>query len=384
MNPVQTLHVGVIGCGDIACKNYLPGLHDPARNIVLSALCDVVPERAEAARRDFVPNDYPCAVHTDYHQMLEAETLDLVIVLTPVATHAPFIRDALDANCHVYSEKPFAMTTDAATELCERAEAENLFLMAAPLLMIYPEYQWLRETVRAGAVGKPSFARAHSSSGGANRAMWATDSGSFFREETAGPVPPLFDMGVYALTILTNCLGSVKSVSAFAGINQTERRISKVALPDFAPYTLPATVPDNVGLLLDFGEACFAAVDASFCVPYKKTPAYEFYGYEGAVYHSGGNDGTELISERPDFAAPDPQSPVSWHAHSVPSDRRLADAPKWGQLLTRHTLDCLQNNCAPLMPARHALHVVEIMERAKDAARTGRTQAVSSPAAPTL
>ena len=300
------LKVGVIGTGDIARKSYLPGLNDPARGIALAAVCDIVPERADAAGRDFGAEK----VFYDHRQMLETD-LDLVIVLTPVATHAPFVRDALVAGKHVYSEKPLALTRAVADELCELADQQKRLLMAAPLLMLYPEYQWLRETVRAQPTGKMTFVRAHSSHGGANRSMWNTDSGNFFRAETAGPLPPLFDMGVYALTLLTNCLGSVRRVSAFAGIGVAERRIDKVAIPGFVPYTLPAQVPDNVGLLLEFDNGCIATIDASFCLPYKKGPAYEFYGYEGALTYGnptvGGGGGIELISERADFAAPRPR-----------------------------------------------------------------------------
>ncbi len=381
--PSEVLRVGVIGCGDIARKSYLPQMHDPACNIFVVALCDIIVERAEAARQEFVPADADCKVYADYEQMLQTGGLDLVVVLTPVATHPPFVRASLNAGVHVYSEKPLALTRTEAESLCELAESKNLHLMAAPLLMVYPEYQWLRETVRAGAVGKPTFVRAHSSHGGANRGMWATDSGNFFREDTAGPMPPLFDMGVYALTILTNCLGSVKSVSALAGIGVAERRIEHVAIPDFVPYTLHPTVPDNLALMLDFGDACFATIDASFCFPYKKGPSYEFYGWEGALYHHGGDDGIELISEKPAFAAPDADKPVSWHAHPLPSDRRADEKLKWGQALTRHFAECRQSGARPLMPARHALHVVEIMERAKDAARTGRTQTLETSASPT-
>ncbi|GAB4468589.1 MAG: hypothetical protein OHK0029_41030 [Armatimonadaceae bacterium] len=371
------LKVGVIGIGDIARKNYLPGMHDPERGIVLQAACDIIPERAEAAREFGAQQTY-----TDYRKMLEEADIDFVVVLTPVATHPPFVKDSLLAGKHVYSEKPLALDRGTADDLCETAERQNRTLMGAPLLMLYPEFQWLRDVVRGGAVGDVTFVRAHSSHGGANRGMWATDSGTFFREETAGPMPPLYDMGVYGLTILTNCLGSVKRVSALAGTAVPERVIDKVALPNWQPYTVHMTVPDNVGLLLDFGNACFAVVDGSFCIPYKKGPQYEFYGYQGAVYFTGST--VEVISEKPEFAAQDAEKPVSWHELPVPEDRQLADKPKWGQILTRHFAECLATGKRPLCPGEHCRHVTEIMERAADSARTGRTQELVSEASPTL
>lgn len=371
------LRIGVMGTGDIARKSYLPGLNDPDRGIVLEAVCDKVPERADAMGREHGAG----AIYHDHRRMLEQADLDLVIVLTPVASHAPFVRDALESGRHVYSEKPVAMTRREADTLCALAADKGRLLMAAPLLMLYPEFQWLRETVRSGAAGGVTFARAHSSHGGANRSRWATDSGNFFREETAGPTPPLYDMGVYALTVLTNCLGSVRRVSAFSGIALPERRIDKVEQPGFAPYTLSATVPDNVGLLLDFGNACFATIDASFCMPFTRGPRYEFFGYEGAIQFSDGT-GVELISERPQFADTG-EEPVRWHAHPLPEERK-AERLKWGPALARHVQHCLESGARPLCPGEHARHVVEIMERAQDAARTGRAQELTSEASPTL
>lgn len=372
------LKVGIIGVGDIAQKSYLPGMNDAAREIVVEAVCDILPERAQSVGEKFGAN----RIYTDYRKMLDEADIDLCIVLTPVATHAPFVRDALNAGKHVYSEKPVAMNRATADELCELAERQGKLLMAAPLLMLYPEYQFLRETIRAKATGNVTFARAHSSHGGANRGMWNTDSGVFFKEETAGPMPPLYDMGVYALTILTNCLGSVKRVSAFAGVGVAERTIDKVAIPGWVPYTIKAEAPDNVGVLLDFGDACFAVIDGSFCIPYKKGPAYEFHGYEGAVYFDG--DSLDIISEKPEFAAPDSEKPVAWHKRSLPAERQLSEKLNWGRILTQHVSDCLATGKRPLCPGEHARHVVEIMERAADSARTGRAQELVSEASPTL
>jgi predicted dehydrogenase len=142
-------------------------------------------------------------------------------------------------------------------------------------------------------------------------------------------------------------------------------------------------VRHEAGLLLDFGDACFAAVDASFCMPYLRGPRYEFYGYQGAIQFSEGS-GVELISERPEFAAPDPEKPVQWHSHPLPDDRRPGEKLKWGPALARHVRHCLETGARPLCPGEHARHVVEIMERAQDAARTGRTQELTSEASPTL
>ncbi|MFA0774241.1 MAG: hypothetical protein KEFWMYNX_002279, partial [Candidatus Fervidibacter sp.] len=87
------LRIGVIGTGDVARKNYLPNLHDPEAGIILQAVCDRVRERAEIGRQFGAQ-----AVYTDVAEMLAREELDLVLVLTPLLTHAPIVRQVLQAG----------------------------------------------------------------------------------------------------------------------------------------------------------------------------------------------------------------------------------------------------------------------------------------------
>src|SRR2546423_13267322 len=108
--------VGVIGCG-----YWGPNL---IRNFVenerasLRWICDVDAHRLrEFGRR------YPFArTTTDHRQMLADAELDAVVVATPVATHYPFVKDALTAGKHVLVEKPFTTSMREAEELLRLAE----------------------------------------------------------------------------------------------------------------------------------------------------------------------------------------------------------------------------------------------------------------------
>ncbi len=122
------LKVGVVGVGDVAHKSYLPGLHAPDEGIVLQAVCDLVRERAESGR-EFGAQ----AVYTDVAEMLAREDLDLVLVLTPLLTHAPIVRQVLEAGVHCYSEKPLTLSRREADELAERAEDNGVLLLCAPV-----------------------------------------------------------------------------------------------------------------------------------------------------------------------------------------------------------------------------------------------------------
>ena len=76
-------------------------------------LCDASEERrAEFAER------YPDArVTGDFEEMLAADELDAVVIATPVPTHYPLAKQALQAGKHVFVEKPPAMRAAEMEEL---------------------------------------------------------------------------------------------------------------------------------------------------------------------------------------------------------------------------------------------------------------------------
>ena len=47
------LKIGFIGCGGIANQKHLPGMAQQTEFVDLVAFCDLIPERAEKACKDF-------------------------------------------------------------------------------------------------------------------------------------------------------------------------------------------------------------------------------------------------------------------------------------------------------------------------------------------
>ncbi len=139
------MNVGVVGLG-----YWGPNL---ARNFdelgALAALCD----RDEALRERFAKR-YPGArVYAEFHELLADDSLDGVVIATPVPTHYPLARDALAAGKHVLVEKPPAMRGSEMEELVTLAESRSLTLMPGHLLLYHPGVQKLKELVDAGELG---------------------------------------------------------------------------------------------------------------------------------------------------------------------------------------------------------------------------------------
>jgi predicted dehydrogenase len=112
-------------------------------------LCD-----ASDALRDEFARRYPSATVTgDFEEMISSGEIDAVVIATPVPTHYPLARQALEAGLNVFVEKPPAMRVAEMEELIALAEARGLVLMPGHLLLYHPAVQKLKELVDTGELG---------------------------------------------------------------------------------------------------------------------------------------------------------------------------------------------------------------------------------------
>jgi predicted dehydrogenase len=90
---------------------------------------------------------------TRFDELIADESVDAVVVATPVPTHYKLARRALDAGKHVFVEKPPAMRGDEMEDLCKVAEKRGRVLMPGHLLLYHPGVQKLKDLVDSGELG---------------------------------------------------------------------------------------------------------------------------------------------------------------------------------------------------------------------------------------
>ena len=141
----MSARVGVVGLG-----HWGPNL---ARNFgelaELAWLCD-----EDSARGALAERYRQARFTTRYEDLLEDDSLDAVVVSTPVATHFPLTRAALTAGKHVLVEKPPATRAQEMDELVALAEERDRVLMPGHLLLYHPGIRRVKEMIAAGELGQ--------------------------------------------------------------------------------------------------------------------------------------------------------------------------------------------------------------------------------------
>ncbi len=142
----MTIRVGQAGLGNWG-KNLVRNFDEVAD---LAWLCDASEERLAG-----FTSRYPRARTTaDFDEMLADDTLDAVVVATPVPTHYELAHRALQAGKHVFVEKPPAMRSAEMEELVGIARDRDLVLMPGHLLLYHPGVRALKALIDDGALGE--------------------------------------------------------------------------------------------------------------------------------------------------------------------------------------------------------------------------------------
>jgi predicted dehydrogenase len=142
----RTTRLGQAGLGQWG-KNLARNFDELAE---LAWLCDV----DERRRAEFGARYPQARVTEDFDELLADNAVEAVIVATPVPTHYELARRALEADKHVFVEKPPAMRGAEMEELCELAEERGRVLMPGHLLLYHPGVRKLKELVDTRELGE--------------------------------------------------------------------------------------------------------------------------------------------------------------------------------------------------------------------------------------
>lgn len=340
----RPVRVGVIGCGSVARK-YIPQMQRmniPRQRVDIRIVADPRPEQWAEARERYGLENYTA----DFRDVVDDPEIDLVLVLTSMQQHGDIAHAALAAGKHVLVEKPMAMTLPEAAALVELARQSPGYLVCAPHVVLSPTYQAIWRRLHEDAIGDVLTARGFYGWAGPNWGQW------FYRPGGGA----MFDLGVYNVTTLTGLLGPAQRVMAMSGIAIPERIVDG--------EMIRVGTDDNAHLLLDFGNARYAAITTGFTIQRYKASGIELYGSRGTIL---------MIGE--DWA---PSGYEMWQ-NEAGCWQTFEDGSGWPWSDgIRHLVECIETGNRPAVTPEHAYHVLEIMLKTMESGRTGQAIPIES------
>jgi predicted dehydrogenase len=98
--------------------------------------------------------------YSDYRKLLASEKLDAVLIATPSRFHAEMVRAALDADLHVFCEKPFCLDVAEGKALAELARQKNKVNQVGYHYRFVNVFHEMKRLLDLGVIGKLHHIRA--------------------------------------------------------------------------------------------------------------------------------------------------------------------------------------------------------------------------------
>ena len=317
---MEKIRIGIVGTGYIG--NVHGRLHAADDRATISALYDIIPERAEKTAQTI--GGRVCLSRDEL-----MENCDAVLVCAPNRTHKEIGLHAIAEGKHVFCEKPFAIGVDDAREFRDAAIAGKGIFQVGHNRRFAPVYQKLKELLQSD---QPHSAHIKMNRGELKNPPWTGDvnvTGGFLYETTIH----LFDMMRFQY-------GEIEELTAYG---------SQHEYPEL----------DEFSIIFKFasGFHCtFASSsDASWHFPFERI---ETFCHHRTIM-------TEEMEKIHDARGIGPNSEtVSFHM--------LEKDEKWGYLQEgRAFIDAIIGGTPPPVTAEDGFKAVELVEAVYSAVSTG-------------
>ena len=351
MKPVIT---GVIGCGAIS-DIYLQNMTQTFAGLTVKGCSAAHIEKAQKKADQYQIRAYAT------EELLADPEIELVVILTPAPTHYELIKSALLAGKHVYTEKPLATTYAQAQELLALAKEKGLYLGCAPETFLGSAIQTARAAIEEGRLGDITSFHVV-----ANRDISLLASLFGFLRLPYGGIG--YDYGVYYLTALVSLLGPMKSVNALVSNPYPVRVNSYPASPDFGKaYTYDNESQIHALLTTQSGVPGTFSLNGDSAL--SDLGYFTIHGTKGLLKLGDANQfGGEILFYPNDIqnGAPVALPPVSSLSEN---SRGVGPAD-----LAR----CIREGGTPLVDARMAAHVLDILEQMNKSSQERTWQTIAS------
>lgn len=335
----MTLRGACIGAG------YFSRFHYDAWNrfpdVTMVAVCDQDATKARAAAETLHTEQW----HTSASEMLNAQQLDFIDIITPPATHLELVTEAARRGLAIICQKPLAPTFREAEELVRITENHKVPFMVHENFRFQPWHREIRRLIDQGAIGDRLHSlifRSRFGDGWGENAYLSRQ--PYFREM---PRLLIYETGVHFIDTFRYLAGEIDGVYAIV------RKLNPVIVGE-----------DTAHLILEHTSGAIATWDANrFNESSVANPRYTFG--EMLVEGNGGSirlNGSGSLTVQP-LGGPEREH------HYAPSQEGFAGDCVYAT--QRHFIDTLSAGGLFETNGRDYLKTLAVQEAAYQSASTG-------------
>jgi predicted dehydrogenase len=319
----EPVNVAVVGVGYWG-PNLVRNLHElPGAEVAWA--CDLDPEALAALARR-----YPGIRRTtSYEDVLADDSVDAIVVSTPVSTHHELALAALSAGKHVLVEKPLAASMGEALDLVDTANELGLILMPGHTFLYSPPVEMIHDVIASRELGEIYFI----SMSRVNLGIHQPD------------ISVVWDLGPHDFSILRYWLGELPGTVA--------AMTRGCVMPD---------IPDVAFINLAFGTGTIAHVELAWLAPSKLRRTTIVGSEKMIVYDDTSNESVRIFDSGALLG--DPQSfgeyKLSYRTGDILSPKVAATEPLALQLAD--FCRSVRNGRAPRSSVEIGLDVVLVTE----------------------
>jgi predicted dehydrogenase len=225
----------LIGCGAISGMQLRAW--DQINEAKIVALCDLEYKRVKERSEEYeIPT-----IYTDYHTMLERETLDFVDIATGPESHLELVSAGAAKGLHILCQKPMASSLDEARKMVRLCDDAGVVFMVNENFRHQAWFRQIKVLLEDGALGKPFYACFQA------RTRASLPKPNFGDQPYFRDMPRLivYESGVHYLDTARFLFGEAQDIYA-----HVERISPKIAGDDLAILLLTF---DDVSCLVDVG-----------------------------------------------------------------------------------------------------------------------------------
>lgn len=326
--------------------NYGHGLHiayKELENVEFVAIADPQEVGREKARIETGAQHS----YANYHEMLAKEDIDIVSVCPRwVDCHLEMVLACIEAGCHVYCEKPIALSLEDGDRMTEAAKRAGVKMAVAHQGVYLPGIQKLKRMLHEGRIGQIQAIYAHG------------------KQDSRGGGEDMIVLGTHLFNMMQYFVGDIAWMSAHVTCEGRE-----ITPDDVHEATEPVglVAGDCINSYFAFKSGVSGFFDSrKDQVGSSGRYGMEVVGSEGVISLRGGTASNVVIYPYPLWAPSDTSQ--KWEP------LKLGETPLYtgNQIAIMNLIDAVENDREPLSSARAAVAALEMILGAYESQITGK------------